>query len=516
MEHILIALVLQLPAAFLIYRRSLHMFQLCSYQNQSYKKYLRENRAETFAVRRLLPVAFTAVSGTLAIWPMALAGMILFVVVNHVQKGKKPLVWTARAKRLTATWGILYILIALVTLAPPSLGLSIVISAAAALYALFMPYLIMALAAINSPVEKSVANHYLNDAKKILASNPSLKIIGITGSYGKTSTKYFLKELLSVKYNVYMTPGNYNTPMGVTRAVREGLRPTHEIFLCEMGARHVGDITELCRLVHPHMGIVTSIGPQHLETFGSQDNITNEKLELYRATRERDGAFLNMCSPIIAGGSYEGNVTLYGEGDNCDFRLSNVEVGAFGSSFDITGPDGETVRFRTRLLGRANVQNILGAAAVAVRLGIPLKSLVPAVAGLESVPHRLQLLSGGSGVWFIDDAYNSNPEGARTALETLSMCGDMVRIVLTPGMVELGEREEELNREMGRFAAGRVDYAVLVDKRRGPFIHEGLIEGGFDEDKIFMTDSFDKGLEFARALAGDKMILLLNDLPDHY
>lgn len=516
MEHILISLALQLPAAFLIYRRSLHMFQLCSYQDQSYKKYLRENRAETFSVRRLLPIAFTAFGGALAIWPMALAGMILFVVVNPIQKGKKPLVWTARVKRLTVTWALFYLLICLLTLLPPTLGGSIAISAAAAFYALFMPYLIMLLAAVNSPVEKAVADHYLNDAKRILASNPNLKIIGITGSYGKTSTKYFLKELLSVKYNVYMTPGNYNTPMGVTRAVREGLRPTHEIFLCEMGARHVGDITELCDLVHPHMGIVTSIGPQHLETFGSQENITREKLELYRAVKDKDGAFLNMSSPIIGAGSYEGNVTLYGEGEGCDFRLSNVEVGSYGSSFDITGPDGDTVRFRTRLLGRANVQNILGAAAVAVRLGIPLRSLVPAVAGLESVPHRLQLVSGGPGVWFIDDAYNSNPEGAKTALETLSMCGDMVRIVLTPGMVELGEREEELNREMGRFAAGRVDHAVLVDRRRGPAIRQGLLDGGFDGDKIFMTDSFEKGLEFAGNIPGNKMILLLNDLPDHY
>lgn len=516
MEHILLALVFQLPAAFLIYRRSLHMFQLCSYQNQSYKKYLRENRAETFALKRLLPIAFTACGGALAIWPMALAGTILFVVANPVQKGKKPLVWTARTKRLTVTWGLVCLLIGLWTSAPPSLGLSLLISTAAALYAALMPYLIMALAFINSPVERAVANHYLKDAKRILDGNPSLKIIGVTGSYGKTSTKYFLKELLSVEYNVYMTPGNYNTPMGVTRAIREGLRPTHEIFLCEMGARHVGDITELCDLVRPDMGIITSIGPQHLETFGSQENITNEKLALYRAVKDRGGAFLNMSSPIIAEGRYEGNVTFYGESENCQFRVSGVETGAFGSSFDITGPDGQTVHFTTRLLGRANVQNILGAVAVAHRLGIDMKRLVPAVAGLESVPHRLQLLNGGGGVWFIDDAYNSNPEGAKAALDALSLCKDMARIVLTPGMVELGEREEELNREMGAYAVGRCDYAVLVDKRRGPFIRQGLLDGGMDEDRIFMTDSFEKGLAFAKSLVGDKMILLLNDLPDHY
>ena len=142
--------------------------------------------------------------------------------------------------------------------------------------------------------------------------------------------------------------------------------------------------------------------------------------------------------------------------------------------------------------------------------------LVPAVAGLESVPHRLQLISGGSGVWYIDDAYNSNPEGARAALDTLSMCGDMARVMLTPGMVELGEREAELNREMGRYAADKCDYAVLVDKKRGPDIKQGLLDGGFPEDRIFLTDSLEKGLEFTRGIAGSRMVLLLNDLPDHY
>ena len=144
------------------------------------------------------------------------------------------------------------------------------------------PFLLMAAAFLMSPVEKAVSRHYIKDAVRIRNSSPGLKVIGITGSYGKTSTKYFLNELLSVEYNVYMTPGNYNTTLGVTRAIREGLLPTHEIFLCEMGARHVGDIKELCRLFTPDMGIVTAIGPQHLQTFGSQENITKEKLETLR------------------------------------------------------------------------------------------------------------------------------------------------------------------------------------------------------------------------------------------
>ncbi len=492
------------PAAFRIYRRSVHMFQLCSYQDPSYKKYLRENTAESFSVRRLLPLGLTAAG--LLFWPLAPVGGGLFLLVNPVRAGKKPLVWTARVKRLTVTAAVIYLLLALVHPLLP------------VVYALAMPYAVMALAWINTPIEKRISAWYMNDARRILRANTDagMRVIGLTGSYGKTSTKYFLKELLSVKYNAYMTPGNFNTPLGVTRAIREGLRPTHEIFLCEMGARHVGDITELCDFVHPDMGIVTSIGPQHLETFGSQENITREKLALYEAVKDRGGAFLGDDSPLIHGGSYTGNVTLYGTGEGCDYRGGDIRVGPFGSEFTITGPDGRTVTFKTRLLGRANVQNIIGAVAVANRLGIDMQALVPAVRALESVPHRLCLVPGGGDTWFIDDAYNSNPEGARVALETLSMCGDMARILLTPGMVELGELESRLNGELGRQAAACCDYAVLVDPRRGPDIRRGLLEGGFPADRIFLTDTLEKGLDHARRIAGPKMILLLNDLPDHY
>lgn len=492
------------PAAFLVWRRSLHMYQLCAYQNPSYRKYLRENRGESFSVRRLLPLGLLA--GGLAFWPLALLGGGLFLLVNPMRPGKKPLVWTARVKRLTVTAALCYLLCALVH------------PLCALLYTLLLPYAIMGLAWVNAPIEKRIANGYMEDARRILRANidAGMQVIGITGSYGKTSTKYFLKELLSVKYSVYMTPGNFNTPLGVTRAIREGLRPTHEIFLCEMGARHVGDITELCDFVQPHMGIVTAIGPQHLETFGSQDNIIREKLALYEATKDRGGAFLGDDSPLIHGGSYDGKVTLYGTGENCAYRGGDIRVGPFGSAFTVTDPKGQTVTFKTRLLGRANVQNIIGAVAVANSLGISLKALVPAVRALESVPHRLCLVPGGSDTWFIDDAYNSNPEGARVALETLAMCRDMTRVLLTPGMVELGEMESALNAEMGRQAASCCDYAVLVDPRRGPDIRRGLLDAGFPEERIFLTDTLEKGLAQARKLDGPRMILLLNDLPDHY
>jgi UDP-N-acetylmuramoyl-tripeptide--D-alanyl-D-alanine ligase len=208
-------------------------------------------------------------------------------------------------------------------------------------------------------------------------------------------------------------------------------------------------------------------------------------------------------------------VTRYGTSEGCDYRGGDIRVTAVGSEFTVTSPDGETAAFKTRLLGPANVQNLIGAIAVANRMGVSMKALVPAVRALESVPHRLQLLSGGPGVMYIDDAYNANPQGARAALDTLALCEGMARVLLTPGMVELGEQEQELNRQMGEYAAARCDFAILVDPKRGPAIRQGLLDGGFPAERIFSTDSLQKGLDHAATL-GTRMVLLLNDLTDQY
>ena len=145
---------------------------------------------------------------------------------------------------------------------------------------IMMPFLVLLANLINRPVERAIDRYYINDAARILRQMPELKIIGVTGSYGKTSVKYFLSALLSVRYNVLYTPGNYNTTLGVVRTVREQMKPFHEIFVCEMGARETGDIKEICDLVHPEYGIITSIGPQHLQSFHTIDNIIATKFEL--------------------------------------------------------------------------------------------------------------------------------------------------------------------------------------------------------------------------------------------
>ena len=520
----------------LILQRSMHMYQLNGYQRLSYTNYLRANRRENWSAKRIVPTLMIMVGGSGLLfdrlWWLMVLGMGLFVLINRPPKAKKPLVYTPRVKRMLVTAGILLVLwnvLTVTALVLSFIGIWFGGKLAGALFVLctglyvlripaqilLQPWLVMLYSAVNSPMEKAINQHYYNEADRILQDSPNLKIVGITGSYGKTSVKYFLNQLLSVKYNVYMTPGNYNTTLGVIRAVREGLRPTHEIFLCEMGARHVGDIAEICQLAHPDLAIITSIGPQHLETFGSVENIVKTKLELADAVKGRGPVFLNFDSALIAQHAYDQDVVTYGQNGK-DYAVSDVHIGRSGSVFTVTAPDGSKQEYRTRLLGAANVQNIAGAVAVAHSLGVSLKAMVPAVRQLEGAPHRLELKQAGD-ITIIDDAYNSNPAGAAVALETLGLCRGG-RIVITPGLVELGDKELEYNRVLGTQAAGNCDLLILVGNQpRTDAIEAGAKAAGLAEAAVLRANTVQDAMAMARsARLEDKMVLLLNDLTDNY
>ena len=520
----------------LILQRSMHMYQLNGYQRLSYTNYLRANRRENWSAKRIVPTLMIMVGGSGLLfdrlWWLMVLGIGLFVLINRPPKAKKPLVYTPRVKRMLVTAGILLVLwnvLTVTALVLSFIGIWFGGKLAGALFVLctglyvlripaqilLQPWLVMLYSAVNSPMEKAINQHYYNEADRILQDSPNLKIVGITGSYGKTSVKYFLNQLLSVKYNVYMTPGNYNTTLGVIRAVREGLRPTHEIFLCEMGARHVGDIAEICELAHPDLAIITSIGPQHLETFGSVENIVKTKLELADAVKGRGPVFLNFDSALIAQHAYDQDVVTYGQNGK-DYAVSDVHIGRSGSVFTVTAPDGSKQEYRTRLLGAANVQNIAGAVAVAHNLGVSLKAMVPAVRQLEGAPHRLELKQAGD-ITIIDDAYNSNPAGATVALETLGLCRGG-RIVITPGLVELGDKELEYNRVLGTQAAGNCDLLILVGSQpRTDAIEAGAKAAGLAEAAVLRANTVQDAMAMARsARLEDKMVLLLNDLTDNY
>lgn len=507
------------------YLSNVHMFQLNSYAAGTHTKWMVKNFSSTV----YYPIAL--VFGILSLWceyfegqrgvhvtalhvVFCLAFLVLALATRPKKNAKTPLVFTARVKRLTVTYFIitaLFLALSCVLFATKLSGLSygiLFVSYAVSPVLLFLANL------INAPSEALVRQYYLNDAKKILRDCPDLKIIGITGSYGKTSMKFFLTSILKQKYNVLMTPKNYNTPMGVTITVREYLRGYHEIFVCEMGAKKKGEIQELCDIVHPRDGIVTSIGPQHLESFKSMENIIETKMALAKDVKAGK-AYLNIDNEYIAKEKTPGAVT-YGTVEGADFRGKVLSVSKKGTEFSVTYPDGGEHIFRTCLLGAHNVVNLCGAVAIANDYGVTPEEIADGIASIKAVPHRLELMEKG-GVTVIDDAYNSNPAGAKAALDALSYFEDF-KILVTPGMVELGEMEEKLNEEFGAQAAAVCDCAVLVGERRAEPIKRGLLGAGYPEDKIYVAKSIGDAMNYVYSLKTDKkkVVLLENDLPDNY
>ena len=532
--------VIALGATVFLGLREFHMLQLNGYKTPEHSRWMKKN-----AKRYILPAVLFVVQFALLflhggaavalIIVLSLFNIIIGLLNKPGKKFKKPLVYTARMKRMMVTFCILvaiYYAIAIIN------GKTFVqvdtidggyektrwfinglpyILAGSALYV--TPLLVPLSNLINKPVEKAVQNWYINDAKRILSECPTLHKVGITGSYGKTSMKFYLDELLNSQYNTLKTPESFNTPMGVTITIRRDLKPTHEYFICEMGARRVHEIKELCGIADPHDGIITSVGPQHLETFGSIENVVNTKFELADHVKAKGGKiYLNGDNELIRRKAPEyPNAVLYGLQEGNHYRATDISVSDRGTEFTVTAPDGETKRFSMKLLGEHNVQNVLGAIAYAHGTGISLDKLTLPVKRIAAVPHRLQLLDKGGNMTFIDDAYNSNPSGCRAALNVLGLF-DACRILVTPGMVELGAKQEELNFEFGQEAAKACDHIVLVGKNQTVPIYNGIKDAGYDMDNVFVADSLNEALAHVNAYQTDKkkIVLLENDLPDNY
>lgn len=491
----------------------IHILQLESYQGKMYLKWVVKHplfllRGFIIGAAFLFAAVFFGNSLTAYIILAAASVPALLFALLGKDKSVKPLVYTGRIKRLVA-------LIALIVLSLTVFALNSGAVWLISLSAFLMPLTVFIAYLITYPIEETVKKWYLNDAKRMLFANESLIRIGITGSYGKTSTKYFLGTILSEKYNTLFTPGSFNTPMGVTKVIREQLKDAHQVFIAEMGARYKGDIAELCALVRPQYGILTSVGEQHLETFGSYENVKKTKGELLASLK--DGcAFINGENADCVEMSKRYQIKekyLFSFDHSAYISAENITVNEKGSSFMLVS-DENSITCDTVLLGRHNILNLLGAAACAKRLGLTLTEIAAGISKIQPVEHRLQLIPGP--VTVIDDAYNSNPAGAEAALNVLKEFKTK-RIIVTPGMVELGRQEAEFNRAFGKQIANCADTAILVGGSRADAIYDGLIEGGFDRAQIIRAENMQHVIRLLpEHTVPGCVVLFENDLPDNY
>lgn len=430
---------------------------------------------------------------------------------------KKPLKYTKRAVRCLVCVSILSATIGSVALAIATKQFSDVYFRYTVFfgYAFVFPLIFIVSVSVINVFERFNNRRYEKRTEKHLAERSDLIKIAITGSYGKTSVKNFLNEILSQKYNVLSTPSSFNTPMGISKTVNM-LDQTHEVFIAEFGARRIGDIKNLMKIVKPNYTILTGINVQHLETFKTFENIKREKcriLEVGDGTCVVNSDLKDIADSYVAKLNPIPEVIYAGLDENSDIYAKNLSVSKEGSKFDIVVGDDE-YRASTRIIGIHNVQNIILAVAMAVKLGVEMPYILNAIENLIPVEHRQQLLEG-NGITIIDDSFNSNPDGAKYALLTLGLF-DKRKVVMTPGLVELGKREAEENYALGKRIADVADVVLLIGKERVDSIRRALKDSDFGGEVAVYESLKDCENDFPNVLHVEDVLLILNDLPDIY
>ncbi len=518
-------------------KKSLHMLQQNLYnENNRYLKWVFKNIG-SFINIEIIAIIMGLV-GVLVIYDIErysiLAKLLIFIIYivsiyswyNKLtnEKTKKPLVVTKRIQRLIVTISILHLIpLIFMVLNNGDYKVAWLIVFVYSLMAYLNNFVIFIAKIINHPIERGVYYHFKHMAQSKLNNMPNLKIIGITGSYGKTSSKNILADILNVKYNALPTPRNLNTYNGLIMTVNNNIDKFTDIFIAEMGAYVKGEIKGLCNLVHPKYGILTRIGTAHLESFGSEQNIIDGKFELIESLPLDGIGVLNKDDPKQVSYQLKNKCKILWIGINnkdVDVFATNIKCSNVGTKFDVIfRNDDKKYPFETKLLGEHNVYNILSAIALGREFNIDIKDLQKAVKSVLPVEHRLEIKRVGN-FNMIDDAYNSNPVGAKNAIDVLGMMPG-IKIVVTPGMIELAEKEEQLNEIFGEQIAEVADYVVLVGKKKTEPIKRGLKNKNFNLDNVIIYNDVRDAYTFINSIKNQNLneevyALFENDLPDTY
>lgn len=494
----------------LISFKLMQILQLSSYRFDGVCKWLKRTRLDYF-VRYFALSFFSFVAmfvvvmcfSPLGLWAhfgfaffVAFCGC--FVYATNKQKGKTPLKFTCRIIRLSI---IDFVLNALLCFASMWFTKDTIISYSLVGVTPLLVFVTLWLShIILLPLERLIGRIYINKAtQKLALTNPI--VIGITGSYGKTTAKKVLASFLHAKYTVFASPNSYNTPMGLSKCINEEYGD-EQIFVAEFGARRVGDVKYLKKIFKPQYAMLTAIGNQHLETFGSKENIVKEKISVL------DGVKYAVTSSDVVKIAPKAKEKADVVGDEGVASYSNATTDIAGTRFTLT-INGENVEIYTRLVGDHIPSVITMCALMAVKFGVSLKQIKEISEKLPFVDHRLEVMRSGDMIIF-DDSYNSNPVGAENALRILSTYNG-TKVIVTPGFVELGKDSLKCARQLGKRIAEVCDYAFLL----GPYANE-IKEGMGDYKNARIVESLPKAMEALSGIAPPLAVLFENDLPDNY
>jgi UDP-N-acetylmuramoyl-tripeptide--D-alanyl-D-alanine ligase len=458
------------------------------------------------ALGLLLPAA--AVAG--AVWSPALlvsaAAVVLWPLGLPIRGRTAKLALTRRLRTLAI---VAYGLLALVAAV---LGLLVSLPVGAAATALAFPFAVDLAAAVLAPIEARLGNRYVNDARtKLDKVRP--RVVAVTGSYGKTSTKEHVRDLLGDRYVVVASPASFNNRLGLARAINEHLQPGTEVFVAEMGMYAEGEIRALCEWLPPEIAALTAVGPVHLERLGSIDAIVRAKSEIFEGARV---AVVNVDDPRLAAVADDLadrglRVRRCGTAERTDLDVALVPAADGATARLLVDGTEHTVR----LGDGTHASNLACAVAVARELDVAVDRIVARLERLAVPAHRLEVRRSERGVTVIDDTFNANPDGARHALDLLARVdAGGRRVVVTPGMVELGAEQADANERFARLATETADTLVVVGRTNRAALRRGARNG---TTTVECVANRDRGTAWVRAALGSgDAVLYENDLPDHY
>lgn len=516
--YVLFLLFLYIPT-----KEAVHMYQQNRYQMERYRTWLKN----TLYIQKLfivkIGIAFLPLCAICFIpkdhHPISLLMILMLIYIYMLLKWDQEhayiqkLKFTHRVRRLLAMMYLIYTLIFLLLQVFP-----------VSVFALLLPFLFLSPwcllilgGSLMYPIEMGIRESYVKEAKQILVERDHLIKVGITGSYGKTSVKNILHALLSEKYYAFMTPHSYNNLMGLTISIRTMLKPLHQVFIAEMGADHVGEIETLANFIHPSMAIITAVGPQHLETFGTQDHILQEKMQLVEHLPFHGIAILNYDNELIRSYTIQQNcksITYGIHHEDVDYRAIDIQYSPKGSAFTIVHEQ-EQLRVETCLLGEHNVLNILAAYCAAKVLEVSDQAIMEALKRLRYVEHRLEVRKMGM-YTLLDDAYNSNPQGAAYALDVLKQMPG-TRYLMTPGFLDLGAMKKAAHQQYAKEMMKACDIIILIGPTQTRDIYETLLQEGYPIEHLFVKASTKDAFALLHTMVkkGDT-VLIENDLPDAF
>jgi len=498
-----------------------YLWQLKEYRLDRFFDYLKTVEARRLYLSKNVLIKLSFLAGSLLVvlsnflyrlFPFAVA--VFFareIYLYFLEVKKRGLLrpkFTKKAGLIVAVSLVLMMLLALsfIYLAVESV---VIFSLMLILSDLFLPFLIALVVLLVNPAANRQKKQLIDQAAKKIKNNPNLIVIGVTGSYGKSSVKEYLAQLLADKFSVLKTPANVNTEIGVANLILKELKPEHQIFIVEMGAYQPGEIREICDLVKPQIGILTAINQQHLSLFGSVDNIIKTKFELIDSLPANGLAVLNGDNDYIVKQSagYQINKVFYSVLEEADIFAGEIGVDPDKINFKLSY-DKKKTDLTAALAGGHNVSNLLAVITVGLYLKMNIEDIRNKLKTIKPIDRTLTRLAGFNNSVLIDDSYNANPSGVLAALEYLKVYQGQEKIIVMTAMAELGSVAGRLHQLVGQQLGQIGDQVYLINPNFSEILKNEAVKNGLDPSKILIEEDPEKVSQQLKRQLNERTVVL--------